>query len=117
MTQETFTPGDLLLDGEAKTQPAVIASGADVVRGAVLGRVTTGGKLKLSVAAASDGSEVPVGIAAEAIEASGADGLGPVWFMGSFDGAQLTFGAGHTAATVEAAFRAASAPLFIKTPV
>ena len=115
MTTESFTPGDLLLDGPSMTRAVTIKSGADVVRGAVLGRITTGGKYILSDDGASDGSEDPVAIAAEDIEASSADGTGLVWVMGNFDAAKLTFGGTHDADSVETAFRTADLPIRLKT--
>lgn len=115
MASESFTPGDMLLDGPHKTRVVTIASGADVVKGAVLGIVTASGKYVLSTTGASNGSQIPVAIAAHNIEASGADGIGEVFYMGTFDGSKLTYGASHTAATVDAAFAAAGAAINVKT--
>lgn len=110
----TYDPTGLIAgDFPLKHSPVTVASGAAVVRGAVLGVVTASGKYKLSVAAANDGSQVPVAIAAEGIDAASADAVGPVYHTGEFNAAQLTFGAGHTAATVETALRARGQPLFI----
>lgn len=92
-----------------------LLSGQNVGRGAVLGRVTASGKYKLSASAASDGSEVPVAIAAEPIDATAGDAAGPAYHTGEFNAAQLAFGAGHTAASVEAALRARGQPIFIRT--
>lgn len=115
MASESYTPGAMLLEGPAQTRTVTIASGADVAAGAVLGRITASGKYTLSLSTANDGSQTPVAIAAHAIEASGADGTGAAFFMGTFDGAKLTYGASHTAATVDTAFAVAGAPLFVKT--
>lgn len=115
MASETFTPGQMELEGPFKTRAVTILAGADVVKGAVLGIVTASGKYQLSASAAIDGSQTPVAIAAHDIEASAADGVGSVYFMGTFDDAKLTYGAGHDASTVDAAFAAAGAPLDVKT--
>ena len=116
MVSESFTPGDLLLSGPVVTSEVTIKSGADVAKGTVLGRITTGGKLQISLSGASDGSEDPVAIALHDIEASGADATAAVAFAGVFNGNKLVYGTGHTAATVEAAFRLANANLFVKSP-
>lgn len=92
-----------------------IAAGADLTRGAILGRLTANGKLVLSDNGASDGSETPVGVLAVDAAAAGADVVAPVYYSGGFNPNVMTFGGTHTTATVNAAFRAASAPLFVIT--
>lgn len=96
-------------------QPVTIAEGQNLKRGAVLGRVTSGGKHILSASAASDGSQTPKCILAEDVDATDDDVVGPAYFSGEFAQEELTYGTGHTATTVEAAFRAASAPLYLKS--
>lgn len=64
------------------------------------------GKYILSLAAATDGSQVPVAIAAEAIDASAADKVGLIYLAGDFNQRQLTFGTGHTAASTKVALAA-----------
>ena len=59
----------------------------------MLGRITSGGKYLLS--------------------ASGGDVQALVYFSGAFADSALSFGTGHTAASVETAWRAAQAPLFV----
>lgn len=115
-TVSTFNPDGLVIDDyPIQHMPVTIASGNTVVRGAALGQITSGGKYILSLSAAVDGSETPLVIAAEDIDASGGDVVGPVYVSGAFDGEKVTYGTGHTEATVNAAFRAAAAPLFLKT--
>lgn len=72
-------------------------------------------KYKLSAAAATDGSQIPAAILADAVDASGGDKAGGVYLMGEFNGAALTLGAGHTLASVKAALR--SKGIFIKSSV
>jgi len=103
--------GDFPVRGAAVT----IAAGADLPKGAVLGRVTANGKYKLSAAAAVDGSQVPSAILGDAAAAGSGDVSAVAFFAGDFRADALTFGAGHTAATVETALRLAQAPVFIKT--
>lgn len=59
-------------------------------------------KFKLSAAAAVDGSQVAAAILAEDVDPSGGDKLAPIYLTGEFNQAALSFGAGHTAATVKA---------------
>lgn len=116
MTTSTYDPTGLIAgDYPVKHASVEMLSGQDVKRGAVLGRVTASGKYKLSLSGASDGSEVPIAIAAADIDASGGDTVGPAYVTGEFNAAQLIFGTGHTAATVEAAMRGRGQSIFIRT--
>jgi hypothetical protein len=63
-------------------------------------------KWKLAVAAATDGSDVPRAILAEACDATAADKEAPIYQTGIFDPAGLAFGAGHDATTVRAPLEA-----------
>lgn len=98
---ETYTP-DSLFSGSfpVATGSVTIAAGADLVRGAVLGKITASGKYALSAIAASDGSETPVAILLEDAAAASEDVVAPVAFTGQFNPAALTFGTDHDADTV-----------------
>ncbi|UDL95500.1 head decoration protein [Lichenihabitans sp. PAMC28606] len=74
-----------------------------------------GSKYVLSVAAAVDGSQVPQLILAYDIPASVSDVPCAAYYMGGFVAEKLTYGTGHSAATVEAALRAVSSPIVIKS--
>jgi hypothetical protein len=63
-------------------------------------------KYKRSLTAATDGSNVAVAIAGEAIDASAADAAGVIYLAGDFDERQLTFGTGHSADSLRHAFAA-----------
>lgn len=82
-----------------------IASGANLTKGAVLGKITASGKYKLSASAASDGSEAPDAILAETANAASADVQAVVYFSGEFNDLALTLGAGHTVASIKAGLR------------
>lgn len=117
VSSETYTP-DRLVAGHnigLVTDGAVLVSGQNLPRGAVLGRITASGKLMLSAAGASDGSQTPYAILAEDTDASGGDKTCTVYVAGEFNAGALTFGAGHTAASVKDALR--DAGIFLKTPV
>ena len=72
-------------------------------------------KWKKAVAAAIDGSATPRAILADDADATSADVPAPLYLEGEFAHEMLTYGAGHTAASVEAAFRANSQPIYLKS--
>lgn len=95
------------------TQPITVASGAGVLaRGTVLGIVTASGKYVKSASAASDGSQTPVAVLADSIDATSADVATGAYFSGEFNSNSLTLGAGWTLTSIAAALRDAS--IFIK---
>lgn len=110
-------PDDELFAGDypVVTKPETLVSGQNLARGAVVGRITASGKLTLSAAAANDGSQVPIGVLADAVDASAGDKACRLYGSGYFAADQLTYGAGHTAATVAKAWDLA--PLFLRAPV
>jgi hypothetical protein len=105
-TSTTFTP-DNLIAGEFPilTRTVTILSGQTVARGAVLGKITTGGKYVLSLAAAEDGSQAPDAVLVEAVDASAADKVGIAYFAGAFSESALVLGTGHTAASIREGLR------------
>ena len=118
MTTETHDPGGLIVgDYPIMVRHVTLVSGQNLPRGAVLGKVTVGGKYTLSLAASGDGSETPKSVLAEAADASGGDMTVPVYVSGEMADDQLTYGTGHTATTVNAAFEAADAPMAVRTRV
>lgn len=107
-TTTAFTPdrlvaqnAHLLLD-----ESITLLSGQNLVRGALLGRITASGKYVLSLAAASDGSQNPVAILAVDTNATGGDRVTPAYFRGDFQADAVTYGTGHTAASTKTALRA-----------
>lgn len=64
------------------------------------------GKYIQSLAAATDGSEVPVAVLAEDADASTADVTTVAYITGTFNSTAMTFGTGHTAASVKDALQA-----------
>lgn len=88
---------------------------ADLKRGTVMGRITASGKWTVSLTASADGSQTPRGILAFDITNPAADIQTSIYDMGSFVAEKLTYGTGHTAATVEAAFAANSIPIRLKS--
>lgn len=91
--------------GPFHAKKVTLLSGQNVVRGAVLGKVTADGKYKLSATAAGDGSETADVIVVHPTHADGADIECLVYWTGSFNWEFLTVGTGHTLATVRDALR------------
>jgi len=73
------------------------------------------GKLKLSLAAALDGSQKPTGILTEDVDASAADKPCSQYVEGVFNERDVQFGTGHTAASVKAQLQAQN--LYLKDSV
>lgn len=104
----TSQPLPSLIAGEFPriTRLVTVASGAGMLpAGAVLGRVTASKKFTLSAAASSDGSEAVRAVLAEPVDATAADVQAVVYLTGEFNAGELTFGVGHTAASVADALR------------
>lgn len=105
---ETYAPDRLvagnhhLLIGRSIT----VVSGQNLVRGAVLGKITTGGKYTLSLSAASDGSQTPDLILAEDCDASAGDKTALAYVRGDFNANALTIGTAHTVDSITEGLRA-----------
>lgn len=100
-SESAYDPNDIIADAKNLfTRSVTLVSGQNVARGAVLGKITSGGKYNLSLSAASDGSQTPVAIAAEAVDASGGDKTIMVHLRGDFKASKLTYGTAHTKATL-----------------
>lgn len=91
------------------------ASGAALKRGTVLGRVTASDKYVTSVKTATDGSQVPAIVLAFDIDASAADVVCSGYDDGEFVAEKMTFDASWTAATLEAALRAAGSKIYVRS--
>lgn len=101
---ETFTY-DNLVAGEIITDVGTLEAGQNLQRGAVLGRVTASGELKLSDTAATDGSEAVYAILNEDTDASAAAKSCALIIAGEVNSNSLIFGGTHTAASTKDAMR------------
>lgn len=115
---------DQLIAGDhpIRTAGVTIASGAGVLtRGTLLGMVTATGKYVISAAEddqgdpIADGSETPVVILGEDVDASAADVDTWAYIAGDFNENQMTFGTGHTADSVRDGLRGRS--IYLHKPV
>jgi hypothetical protein len=105
--QASYTPGDIIAGNhdELVGEKITIISGQNLVRGAVLGKITASGKYNLSLSAASDGSQTPDLILAEDVNATSGDKTAIAYSRGDFNARFLTIGAGHTAASIKEGLR------------
>lgn len=115
-TSESYDP-DRLIAGDLKliTRDVTIISGQNLVRGTVLGKITASGKYNKSLSTANDGSETPVAILADDVDASAGDKEGPIYEQGEFNDTEITLGASHTVASVRDGLRALG--IHLKSPV
>ena len=95
MSSETFTPENLRAgDYPIVTDEVTIVSGQNLVKGSVIGKITASGKYKLTDYPATDGSEKPVFVLAQDIDASGGDvSNAGVYASGEFSLDKLVWGA------------------------
>lgn len=116
MATETFTYDHLFAgDADIITDSGTLVTGQNLPRGAVLGKITASGKLKLVDSAASDGSQAPYAILAANTDATSADKTCPLYMAGEFNSNGLTFGGTDTAATHKVALR--DIGIYLKDPV
>lgn len=116
MKEEVYSPDNLIAGGkDIVTESTTLLTGQNLTRGALLGKVTASGKHVLSLAAAVDGSEVPDAILAKDTDATDEDLVTAAYLAGEFNEDALTYGAGHTAASVKDALRAKG--IFLKSTV
>ncbi|MDV7272098.1 head decoration protein [Thioclava sp. A2] len=79
------TMGDVLkyeLNPNFTREPVTLLAGTAYPVGAVLGRITASGKLKLSAATGTDGAQTAAGVLLYAVDATAADATGIVLVRG-----------------------------------
>jgi len=104
---EYYAPDNVVGGGtQLVSETGTLAGGQSLPRGAVIGRITASGKVTLSTAAATDGSQVPYGILYDEFDATAGDMRCGYYIAGEFNGHVLTLGAGHTLASVRDVLRA-----------
>ena len=111
---------DRLLAGDAKpvTEKVVLTdidTSGPLVRGTVLGQITTGGKWGICLNAEATGSEVARGILLEDADPTGADVDAMIYRAGQFNQDALTFGLGTTIANARESL--ANQGIYLRPPV
>ncbi|AGH44533.1 head decoration protein [Paraglaciecola psychrophila] len=105
MTTEALTYVDITSGSdEIATTSVTILSGEDLAAAVPIGQVTLSGKFVECDPDATNGSQTPKYITAQAIDATGGDVKAQVYKSGTFDTAQIAFHANFTAAEKLLAF-------------
>ncbi|EMO4273031.1 head decoration protein [Klebsiella variicola] len=91
MKSSLFLPDQLIAGTLQLVTDSGIITGGTYKRGTVLGMVTATGKYTLSVKTATDGSEKPVAILVDNVDASTADQNGGLYLMGEFNHNHIIF--------------------------
>lgn len=97
------------------TEGATLLSGQNLTKGAVLGRISASGKLKLADGASVDGSQTPFAILLEDCDATAGDKGCPILLSGVVNEDELVFGGTLTASGVKSTLR--DAGIFLKTVI
>lgn len=98
VTGQTSIP-DRLIGGTGQTlSKAGILNAGTLPRGAILGKLTTGGNYALAAAASTDGSQTPNAILAIDCDASAGTAPCVVYVKGDFNAAACIYGSGVTEA-------------------
>lgn len=117
-SQTVYNP-DRLVAGNAgllKSESITLIAGQNLVRGAVLGKITASGKYTLSLSAPVDGSQTPDLILAEDTDASAGDKVTIAYSRGDFDENALTIGTAHTADSIREGLRVKGVVLIPSIP-
>lgn len=112
---DSWLPDTLVASGNINTitdGTLTLIAGQNLLRGALLGKITATGKLTLSLSASGDGSQNPYCILAENCNAV-ADSICAVYLAGEFDANQIIFGTGQTLTNTKDPLRVLG--IFLKT--
>jgi hypothetical protein len=112
-----FDPSNLRAgDAPLVHREVTVAEGGAYLRGQLLGRVTASDKYIPCVKTASDGSQNPAAVLAYDTDTTSADVATVAYFEGEFAFEKMIVDASWTsAALLDAAFRQAGLPLFIRS--
>ncbi len=105
MESSLFLPDQLIAGTLQLVTDSGTITGGTYKRGTVLGMFTASGKYKLSVKTATDGSETPVAILVDNVDASTADQNGGLYLMGEFNQNHIIIDASWTLAAMKTALR------------
>ena len=106
VNQGAFAPDNLIAGEFPRVTRIVIVTGAALLsRGAVLGQIDADGRFQLSDTSLTNGAETPEAILAEDVDATSGDVQAHVYLAGEFNAAALTFGPGHSLASILITFR------------
>jgi Bacteriophage lambda head decoration protein D len=102
-SSDAYVPDELIANEPALllSEKVTLLSGQNLTRGALLGKITASGKYVLSLSASSDGSQTPSRVLVDDVDASAGDKEALAYRRGDFLDKGMTFGTGHTAASVK----------------
>ena len=108
----TLKPDNLLAGDFPRVARLVDITAGNYVRGTVLGKLTASGKYRNSISTNTDGSQTPVCVLAEHVNAETEEKQAVVYFTGEFNLDSLTFDSSFTADAITEKLREKS--IFIK---
>lgn len=115
MKSALFVPDQLIAGTLQVVTDTGIITGGTYKRGTVLGMVTASGKYTACVKTAEDGSETPVAILVDNVDASSADQNGGLYLMGEFNQNRIIYDNSWTVPGLKAALRPLS--IFLKDSI
>lgn len=105
MKSSLFVPDQLVVSTLQLVTDSGTITGGTFLRGTVLGKITTSGKYTKSVKTATDGSQNPVAILVDNVDASSADQNGGLYLMGEFNQNRIVYDNTWTVADLKSALR------------
>ncbi|ATF49851.1 head decoration protein [Citrobacter werkmanii] len=105
MKSSLFVPDQLVAGTLQLVTDSGIITGGAFKRGTVLGLVSASGKYTQCVKTAEDGSQAPVAILVDDVDASSSDQTGGLYLMGEFNQNRVTIDASWTIVEMKAALR------------
>jgi hypothetical protein len=105
MKSSLFVPDQLVAGTLQLVTDSGIITGGAFKRGTALGLVSASGKYTQCVKTAEDGSQAPVAILVDDVDASSSDQTGGLYLMGEFNQNRVTIDASWTIAEMKAALR------------
>ncbi|HFN0788397.1 TPA: head decoration protein [Klebsiella variicola subsp. variicola] len=105
MKSSLFVPDQLVVSTLQLVTDSGTITGGTFLRGTVLGKITASGKYTESVKTATDGSQNPVAILVDNVDASTTDQNGGLYLMGEFNQNRIVYDNTWTVADLKSALR------------
>ena len=105
MKSSLFVPDQLVVSTLQLVTDSGTITGGTFLRGTVLGKITARGKYTKSVKTATDGSQNPVAILVDNVDASTTDQNGGLYLMGEFNQNRIVYDNTWTVADLKSALR------------
>lgn len=105
MKSSLFVPDQLVVSTLQLVTDSGTITGGTFLRGTVLGKITASSKYTKSVKTATDGSQNPVAILVDNVDASTTDQNGGLYLMGEFNQNRIVYDSTWTVADLKSALR------------